>query len=87
MKKKMKELKPLKSNMLIDGVHEDMEPDKYELEDAMHTLEKAEAIKKNEELMGHLHKHMGSKITTLKGLKKLAGKKAVQEQKEPGEEM
>lgn len=92
MKKKMgsikalKEMKPLKG-MPIDGIHEDMEPDQYELDDALRTLEKAEQIKKDEELMGHLHKHFDAKLTSLKSLKKLAGKAAMKEQEEPGEEM
>lgn len=57
----------------------DETPQKYEIEDAVRTLEQGEAIKKDKRLMPHLHKHISKKIGSLKELKALAGKKKNEE--------
>jgi hypothetical protein len=55
------------------------EPQEYEIEDGVKTLERAEAIKANKKLMPHIHKHIGKKISSLKDLRRLASEKANEE--------
>jgi hypothetical protein len=50
----------------------DRAPDKYEIEDGVRTLQRADEIKNNKKLMPHIQKHIGKQITSLKGLRKLA---------------
>lgn len=64
----------------ISGYVEDEKHDRpaeHEIEDAMHTLTKAETIKANPKLMAHVHEASGKKIRSLKSLKALAGKKSL----------
>lgn len=49
--------------------------DKWELEDAARTLQRAEEIKADKKLMEALAPHLEKNITSLKGLRKLAVKR------------
>lgn len=49
--------------------------DKWELEDACRTLQRAEEIKADKKLMLALAPHLEKGITSLKGLRKLAAKR------------
>lgn len=63
------------------------EPDKYEIEDGVRTLERAEEIKNDKRLMPHVHKHIGKKLKSLKDLRSLAGKKKNEEDAEEAGEV
>lgn len=49
--------------------------DKWELEDACRTLQRAEEIKADKKMMLALAPHLEKGITSLKGLRKLAAKR------------
>lgn len=54
----------------------------YEIDDALHTLQRAEEIKGNEHLMKHVHKHAKKKIKEIRSiadLKKVRQEKADEE--------
>lgn len=55
------------------------DPEDYEIDDAVRTLEKAHEIQNNPKLMPHVHKKIGQKHKTLAELKRLAGKKKNEE--------
>lgn len=59
-------------------------PDKYEIEDGVRTLERAEEIKNDKRLMPHVHKHIGKKLKSLKELRGLAGQKKLEEDEQDG---
>lgn len=59
----------MKSHEMDDS--EDEAPHEMELEGHARTLMEAEKIKKNEKLMGHLHKHFAEKEKHIKSIQEL----------------
>lgn len=78
----MAKIKAISSEALAPKEPKDDTPDKYEIEDGVRTLERAEEIKNDKRLMPHVHKHIGKKLKSLKDLRALAGKKKNEEDAE-----
>lgn len=79
MKMSKKQLgSPMKApvDQVVDGDH----PHDHEIANWADTIERAQDIMGDKAKMKHVQKHVAKKITSLKGLKALAGQKAVEEQ-------
>lgn len=75
----MKNKSPYKTQVHgIDAItdRDDESPMPHEVDDAMDTLARAESIKADPKMMGHVHEASGKKIRSLKSLKALARKKS-----------
>ncbi len=63
-----KPVSPIKPKMMEDS---SSSVDEYKLDDAVSTLQKAEEIRQDKDLMGKIKVKLGKKINSIDGLKKL----------------